>query len=73
MTVVCFWSFGCYQLTKIWSTQLLHEDPLPPLPYELQNVYSTEMWTSRIQTATQACRKWARPTAERLYFFFAFL
>ncbi|CAG7854876.1 SubName: Full=Uncharacterized protein {ECO:0000313/EMBL:CCA77732.1} [Serendipita indica DSM 11827] len=55
-------------------TVLLHNDePLPPLPYELQNVYSAEIWVSRIQTATQACRKWARPTLERIYFFSAFL
>lgn len=43
-------------------------DPLPAIPYELQNVYSPEVWQSRVQAATQVCRDWSHPVMERLYF-----
>jgi len=43
-------------------------DPLPPIPYELQNVYTPEVWQSRVQAATKVCQDWSHPVLERLYF-----
>lgn len=52
---------------------LKKNEVLPPIPYELQNVYSPETWTTRVQTATQLCRRWSRPVVERIYFITALL
>ncbi|PVG02422.1 hypothetical protein CPB86DRAFT_804701 [Serendipita vermifera] len=48
---------------------LKKNEPLPPLPYELQNVYPTETWTTRVQLAAKTCKQWSRPIMERIYFF----
>jgi len=52
---------------------LKKNEGIPPLPYELQNLYTADTWTTRVQTATQACRQWSRPVLERIYFFSAVL
>jgi hypothetical protein len=52
---------------------LKKSEGFPPLPYELQNLYSADTWTTRVQTATQVCRQWSRPVIERIYFFLVIL
>jgi len=50
---------------------LTQNEGIPPIPYELQNLYSTDTWTTRIEAANQLCRDWTRPVIERVYFFVA--
>lgn len=50
------------------TISLRKKDTHPPLPYELQNVYSSEIWSSRAQAATSLAKRWSRPLTERIYF-----
>jgi len=47
---------------------LRKNDPAPPIPYELQNVYSSDVWASRVQAATSVAQQWSRKLTERIYF-----
>jgi len=55
------------------TLSLRRNDVAPPIPYELQNVYSSETWSSRVQAATTVAKRWSRPLTERIYFFCALI